>query len=135
MAKHKHKKGRPVVVDDPATWVKYRKGLCRDCVANCCTMPVEATLSDLVRLGVVDPFDIDQPVKNVAKSLKKARIIDHFSSKHEKFTLARRANGDCLYLDFTTRRCTVYANRPTVCREHPRVGPRPNHCAYEPKNS
>jgi Fe-S-cluster containining protein len=33
-------------------------------------------------------------------------------------------------LDATTRRCTVYAQRPNTCRLHPQIGPRPNHCPY-----
>ena len=44
--------------------------------------------------------------------------------------MARRANGDCQFLDATTRRCTVYDNRPGTCRKHPQVGPRPGHCPY-----
>ena len=33
-------------------------------------------------------------------------------------------------LDAKTRRCTVYEKRPTTCRLHPQVGPRPNFCPY-----
>ncbi|WP_370448043.1 YkgJ family cysteine cluster protein [Chromobacterium violaceum] len=40
------------------------------------------------------------------------------------------ANGDCLYLDAQTRRCTIYERRPNTCRNHPKVGPKPNFCAY-----
>ena len=30
-----------VDVDRPDTWSRYRNGLCDNCMANCCTMPVE----------------------------------------------------------------------------------------------
>ena len=93
-------------------------------------MPVEAKLPDLIRMGVVDPFDAEQPPKKIAKRLKKAGIIDHYNGSRGIFTLARMANSDCIYLDQATRLCTIYDVRPDICRNHPRIGPRPNHCAY-----
>jgi Fe-S-cluster containining protein len=120
-----------VDVDRPETWTKYRSGLCDDCAANCCTMPVEVKLADLVRLGLVDDFEAQhEPAKQIAKRLTKAGLIEHFNFKNSIFTLARRANGDCHYLDAVTRRCTVYEKRPNTCRLHPQVGPRPGHCPY-----
>ncbi len=120
-----------VDVDRPDPWTRYRKGLCDSCAANCCTMPVEVRLPDLVRLGLVDPFEAEhEEPKQIARRLEKAGLLDHFSFKLEIFTLARRASGDCRFLDAATRRCTVYDKRPDTCRKHPQVGPRPGHCAY-----
>ena len=120
-----------VDVDRPATWTKYRNGLCDDCAANCCTMPVEVKLPDLVRLGLVDDFEAQhESAKQIAKRLTKAGLVEHFNFKNSIFTLARRASGDCHYLDAVTRRCTVYEKRPNTCRLHPQVGPRPGHCPY-----
>jgi len=125
---------RFVDIDRPDTWTRYRPGLCDKCVANCCTMPVEVKLVDLVRLALVDPFEAEhEPPKQIAKRLSKAGLIDHFNFKHGIFTLARRASGDCHFLDATTRRCTVYEQRPSTCRKHPQVGPRPGHCPYGPQ--
>lgn len=94
-------------------------------------MPVEVRLSDLVGLGLVDPFEAaHEAPKQIAKRLSKAGLLAHFNFKHEIFTLARRANGDCHFLDAQTRRCTVYAQRPQTCRKHPQVGPRPGFCPY-----
>ncbi len=129
MAKDK-KKAPQVTLQDPNSWVKYRKGMCHSCQASCCKLPVEASLDDLLRIGVIDNFDLNEPIKNVAKQLQADRIIDHFNRKREKFTLARRANDDCIYLDQGTRRCTIYATRPEICRTHPLIGPKPNFCAY-----
>ncbi|MBP4052152.1 YkgJ family cysteine cluster protein [Chromobacterium violaceum] len=112
------------------TWIKYKNGLCEDCMASCCTMPVEVKLPDLVRIGVVDEFELEEPIKGIAKRLEKQRVIQHFNFKNSLFTLAQRANGDCLYLDAQTRRCTIYERRPNTCRNHPKVGPKPNFCAY-----
>ncbi|MBB2484652.1 YkgJ family cysteine cluster protein [Mitsuaria sp. WAJ17] len=120
-----------VDVDRTETWTRYRKGLCDSCAANCCTMPVEARLADLVRLGLVDAFEAEHEApKHIAKRLAKAGVIEHFSFKHEIFQLARRAGGDCQFLDAQSRRCTVYERRPDICRKHPQVGPRPGHCPY-----
>ncbi len=120
-----------VDVDRPETWTKYRSGLCDGCAANCCTMPVEVKLPDLIRLGLVDAFEAEhEPAKQIAKRLAKAGLIEHFNFKNSIFTLARRASGDCHYLDAVTRRCTVYERRPSTCRLHPQVGPRPGHCPY-----
>jgi len=88
-------------------------------------------MSDLVRLNLVNEFEAEQESpKQIAKRLSKAKQIDHFNFKKSIFTLARRANGDCLYLDAQTRRCTVYENRPNTCRLHPQVGPRNGYCPY-----
>lgn len=91
-------------------------------------------MPDLIRLGWVDAFEAEhESAKNIAKRLTKAGSVGHFNFKHEIFTLARRANGDCCNLDSVTRRCKVYEVRPSTCRLHPQVGPKPGHCPYGPK--
>jgi Fe-S-cluster containining protein len=120
-----------VNVDNCDTWTRYRSGLCNSCAANCCTMPVEVKLPDLVRLELVDPFEAEhEEPKQIAKRLQKMGVIEHFNFKNSIFTLSRRANGDCQNLDVKTRRCTVYEKRPNTCRLHPQVGPRPGYCPY-----
>lgn len=120
-------------LDRLETWAKYTSGLCRDCRATCCTMPAEVRIGDLIRLGVVDEFERDEPIKNIAKRLSKEGLIDRVNQKTGVFTLARSSNGDCVYLDPRSRLCTVYAKRPDTCRNHPQVGPRPGYCAYRKK--
>lgn len=123
-----------VDVDRCDTWTRYRNGLCDSCAANCCTMPVEMRLPDLIRLGLVDPFEAEHDApKQIAKRLEKAGLIDHFNFRNSIFTLARRANGDCANLHPQTRRCTVYEQRPDTCRKHPQVGPKPGYCPYGDK--
>ena len=57
-----------VDVDNCDTWTRYRHGLCNSCAANCCTMPVEVQLADLVRLTWVDPFEAEHDdLKQIAK--------------------------------------------------------------------
>ncbi len=120
-----------VNVDNCDAWTRYRNGLCNTCAANCCTMPVEVKLPDLVRLELVDPFEAEhEEPKQIAKRLQKMGMIEHFNFKNSIFTLSRRANGDCQNLDVKTRRCNVYDKRPNTCRLHPQVGPRPGYCPY-----
>ena len=120
-----------VDIDRPETWSRYKTGMCNSCAANCCIMPVEVKLTDLIRLGLVDPFEAEhEEPKQIAKRLIKMRLIELFNFKNSIFTLARRSSGDCQFLDATTRRCTVYENRPNTCRLHPQVGPKPGFCPY-----
>jgi len=120
-----------VDVDRLETWTRWRAGLCDSCAANCCTMPVEVRLADLVRLGLVDPFEAEhEEPRLIARRLVKARQVERYNQKNGIFTMARRANGDCQFLDASTRHCTVYENRPNTCRKHPQVGPKPGHCPY-----
>lgn len=121
-------------IDRIDTWMRFRKGLCDQCRATCCTMPVEVRIADLVRLGVVDAFDAEEEPRLLARRLQKGGVVAHFNHRHSLFTLVRRASGDCLYLDSQTRRCTVYDKRPDTCRNHPKVGPRPGYCAFRGKN-
>jgi Fe-S-cluster containining protein len=117
----------------PETWIKYKESLCASCSARCCSLPVEVKIADLIRMELIDAFEAQEPAKEIAKKLKKARVIEHFNGRTEIFTLTRLANNDCIYLDGVTRRCTIYAKRPDTCRNHPRVGPRPGFCAYSKK--
>lgn len=121
-----------VDTDRPETWTRYRAGLCDSCNANCCTMPLEVKLPELVRLGWVDAFEAEhEEASRIAKRLMKAQRIDHFNHKQRIFTLARRASGDCINLDAQTRRCTEYERRPEICRLHPQTrSPRPGYCAF-----
>lgn len=96
-------------------------------------MPVEVKLTDLVRLGIINEFELGEAPKQVAKRLQKTGLIEHFNFRNSIFTLARRVNGDCRYLDTETRRCTVYEQRPNTCRNHPQIGPRSGYCAYQCK--
>ncbi|HSH12938.1 MAG TPA: YkgJ family cysteine cluster protein [Desulfurivibrionaceae bacterium] len=113
-----------------ATWTRYRQSLCAECQGWCCRLPVEVRVEDLLRMEIIDAFEADEAPKVLAKRLRKSGIIDHFNFKNSLFTLARRANDDCIYLDAQSRRCTIYERRPPTCRNLPNVGPRPGYCAF-----
>ncbi len=122
-----------VDVNETSTWRKYKKRLCATCRANCCTMPVEVKVGDLVRMNVITAFEAEEPIKKLAKKLKKEGVVEHLNFKNQIFTLTRFANGDCFYLDRISRRCHIYENRPDTCRNHPIIGPRSGFCPYERK--
>jgi Fe-S-cluster containining protein len=120
-------------LDRTDTWIKYERTMCSSCVSSCCTMPVEVRFNDLLRIGLVQEFERNEPRKNIAKRLQKEGIVERYNQKQEIFTLVRMGNNDCLYLDRKTRLCTIYELRPETCRNHPKIGPRPGFCAYKPK--
>lgn len=126
----------PLAAADPdrlETWAHYAKGMCQSCQATCCTLPVEVGVEDLIRLELLDPFEREEPPRQLARQLTRRGVIEHFNHKQARFTLSRHSSGACLFLDRTTRRCTVYAKRPDTCRNHPQIGPRPGYCAYRPR--
>lgn len=120
-------------IDNTATWAKYNKRLCSHCAASCCRLPVEVKPSDLIRMELMDEFELDEDLKHIARRLMKTHLVEHFHSKTRTFTLARMASGDCIFLDSTTRLCTIYQKRPETCRNHPQIGPKSGYCAFRKK--
>jgi hypothetical protein len=119
--------------DNTATWAKYSAKLCRHCTAGCCRLPVEIKVADLVRLGQLDEFCRHEEPRLLARQLAKRGIVEHFHARSATYTLSRRADGSCLFLDPQDQSCTVYANRPDTCRNHPLIGPRPGYCPFQQK--
>jgi len=118
------------IINDLQHWTRYAPRLCKSCVASCCTLPVEVNAADLCRLQLADPYLLEENPKKAARQLKKEGIIEHYHHKTGLFTFTRRSDGSCTFLDSKTRRCTVYAQRPDTCRNHPHIGPKPGYCAY-----
>ncbi len=116
----------------PSTWTKYRKGLCDDCWAGCCTLPLETSAVDLIRLELTTEEECAVSLKAVAKKLKAQGIVREFSQKTQIFMIEQRFGRDCIFLG-KDRLCTVYEKRPEVCRQFPKIGPRPGFCPYNKK--
>lgn len=117
-----------VDIDRPSTWTKFKPSLCTGCNGNCCKLHVDARVPDLVRLGLLTQDEALWSAKKIARKLESMKMIQSYRASTMKFTLAQRINGDCVFLDEMTRLCTVYTNRPDVCRKFPEVGPRPGWC-------
>ncbi len=118
------------VTDRLSLWSKFKPSLCKDCWAGCCTLPVEATASDLVRLGLISQDEVPGGLKKAAKRLISTGQVKQYRANIGVFTLGQTPSGDCLYLG-KDRRCTVYELRPNVCRKFPEIGPKPGFCPAE----
>jgi len=101
--------------------------MCDGCWSGCCTLPVEVSASDLIRLGLIVEEEAAVSLKEVAKKLMKKKVVQAFNAKAQLFILEQRNGRDCLYLG-KDRLCTVYEKRPEVCRAFPKIGPRPGFC-------
>ncbi len=115
-----------IIREQPGRWRRYEEGMCTGCYAACCTMPLEVDFEDLVVLGLA--HEDDNP-KSVAKALQKSGLVTRYRDATQKYTMARKSNDDCIYLN-DERRCTVYEKRPRVCREFPAIGSRAHYCPY-----
>ena len=94
----------------PAPW--YQDGLnftCTQC-GNCCTGAP----------GVV--WVTEEEIRQIAefrgKTVGETRLLDT-RLVGGRVSLREYANGDCVYFDGATRRCTVYPVRPMQCRTWP----------------
>ena len=110
-----------------STWKKYRPGLCHGCWAGCCTLPVEVTTSDLVRMELAGPDEVQGSLKKLARRLMQEGWVKSFRARSGLFTLQQRVGDECVFLD-EQRRCTIYDKRPDVCRRFPDIGPKPGFC-------
>jgi len=115
-------------IDRPSTWKFYRDGMCDGCWGGCCTMPVEVKIEDLIRIGLANEDEIQSSLKKTVKKLIKNKIISSYRQSTGLFMLTQKSNRDCYFLDSKTRLCTIYDKRPGVCREFPKIGPRPGYC-------
>lgn len=121
--------------DLPGTWIKYKSQLCESCHATCCTMPVEVTAEDIVRLELADSDEVEENSKKVANRLIKQGVVSQYREKTGLFTLIQKSNSDCYFLN-SFRMCTVYDKRPGVCRKFPtQMSRRIDHCPYIKKKA
>ncbi len=127
------KKNTPAQIEellkDLKRWTPYKKGMCETCEGLCCYMPVEIKTEDLLRMGVLVEFHLELSLKEQIKEAMKHPGVLRYTPSTEKFTLAQKPDSSCFFLD-ANKRCTIYEDRPDTCRNHPKIGPRPNYCAY-----
>ncbi len=116
----------------PSTWRPYKQGLCHDCHADCCRLPVEVRLDEFIGMGLAHESEVQDDARNLVKRLKKEGIIRLFDHKTNTATLSQQSDGSCLFLD-KNRRCRIYESRPKTCRDFPSIGPRPGLCPYNKK--
>ncbi len=118
----------------PGSWRPYRISNCKDCIATCCTMPLEVRIHDLVRLGLVTDDEVGEgskkEIQKIAKRLLKEGLVKNYREGTGLFLMMSRPNGDCQFLN-KERLCIVYDKRPDVCRKFPdQIGLRLGYCPY-----
>lgn len=120
-------------LSDLRDWLPYKKELCESCVGTCCYMPVEIITEDLLRMQIFNTFHLELSINEQIKEALKNSAIKRYTPSSQKFTLVQKPDGSCFYLD-KKGRCSIYDLRPNTCRNHPRIGPKPNFCAYIKKS-
>ncbi len=115
----------------PSSWKAYQSGMCEGCWSGCCTLPLETSAYDLIRLGLITEDEAAASLKKVAKRLMKEGKIQSYRATTGIFIIQQRGGRDCIFLGEVDRRCTVYEKRPEVCRQFPKIGPRPGFCPGE----
>lgn len=123
-----------VDLDRMSTWLPYKPSMCKGCVGNCCKLPVDATVSDLVRMEVLTQDEALWSARKIARKLQQKGIVVSFRASTMLFQLSQKANRDCIYMG-EDRLCTIYEKRPDVCRRFPTCSPRPNYCPAERKKT
>jgi Fe-S-cluster containining protein len=95
--------------------VWYQTGLSFQCTGcgNCCSGP---------QTGFV--WVSDQEIAAIAEKMNMADDIDRFERQFvrtigNRKSLVEYSDGDCIFLDPTLRRCSVYEARPMQCRTWP----------------
>jgi Fe-S-cluster containining protein len=106
--------------------------MCDGCWSGCCTLPVEVSAADLIRLELITEEEAAISLKEVGKKLSKQGILQDYKLKEQLFILEQRYGRDCIFLS-EDRLCTVYEKRPEVCRQFPKIGPKPGFCPQSKK--
>ncbi len=101
------------LAQDAQAW--YRNGLQFECTGcgNCCSGP---------QTGFV--WVDDQEIFAIANQVGLADDVDRFERQFvrnigQRKSLAEYSDGDCIFLEPQTKRCSVYESRPRQCRTWP----------------
>lgn len=103
----------------PVSWINFHKTLCDSCLAACCSLQLEITVTDLLALKLISEEETETIYrKELYSQLQRRGIVERYNSKSDKFILARKPSGECIFLS-NEKRCQVYDSRPHVCRQFP----------------
>jgi len=92
-------------------WMKLRYD-CLKCPAYCCSYEsISVGKRDLKKLAKHFGIEVDEAVERFTK-IKEGEVV----LRHRKDKIYGSV---CMFLDTTTRRCTVYDARPHVCKDYP----------------
>ena len=89
---------------------------CSKCPGYCCTYPrIEVLDKDLERLARHFDLDLETAEKRFTRFYRDGDTLERIL-RHQKDTIY---GSICRFFDTEARRCTIYAARPSVCREYP----------------
>ena len=89
---------------------------CKKCPGYCCSYGrISVTKRDIARLAKFFGTTLAKARKRFTYRYV-ADDVDEWILRHRKDTIFRTV---CRFLDPKTRRCTIYAARPQVCRQYP----------------
>lgn len=87
---------------------------CLNCPSYCCSYPrIEVKPTDLQRLARHFGITPDQARR---RFLKKGHEPGELVLRHQQDEVYGSV---CRFLDLDSRRCTIHAARPAICRDHP----------------
>jgi Fe-S-cluster containining protein len=104
---------------------KKRKGKrklydCSRCPAYCCSYPrIEVEPKDIARLAARFALTVEEASRRFTTAGEPGERV----LRHKRDRIFGTA---CRFLDARTRRCTVYEDRPAVCRQYPETA----RCGY-----
>ena len=85
---------------------------CAQCPAYCCSYDrIIVNKRDLNRLARHFDIDPETAARRFTKTVEGEQVL-----RHQKDSIY---GSICMFLDLTTRRCTIYEARPGVCHEYP----------------
>ena len=125
---------KTVEIAKPTSWVPFNPSMCKGCWAGCCTMPVQVSSEELYHMGFIKAEKVNGPLKRIAQRLIKAGILKSFNARTRLFRLKQKENGDCVFLS-ANRLCTIYENRPSICRGFQFNSVRPGFCPSQRKSA
>ena len=89
---------------------------CAKCPGYCCSYDrIEVKPRDLARLAKFHDLSLDEAEHKFTKTYTWEGVTERIL-RHQKDTVYKSV---CMFFDKTERRCTIYAGRPSVCREYP----------------
>lgn len=98
---------------------------CLDCISSCCILEVFITKEDsetLTKIDLNESFttSTDAFIKENPKFEKRREFLDNMynDSKLQQYAkMNKNEDGYCVLLNRETRLCSIYENRPQVCKD------------------
>lgn len=94
------------------------------CTGACCVaFPVNVTLDTLRAGRPMRPRTLDDADFDLLGFMLRPLTHEEATARRERFGVAKPVGDEqqyrCIYWDEETRLCTIYADRPHVCRDYP----------------